>query len=76
MTPSAHYWRDKLPSWPDARRQAWGERANALEALGMPWELAEEQAYLETEAPAESAVAPQPKQEPRGKVRPYAPLFD
>jgi hypothetical protein len=79
MTPAPHPWRHALAGWPDARRLAWGERANALIDLGMPWELAEEQAFREAAAPPDPApiaagAAPAPPAR-RGKTKQAATLF-
>jgi hypothetical protein len=41
-------WRRRLANWPDAWRERWGHRANALEASGVPWIEAERQAWNET----------------------------
>lgn len=41
-------WRALLANWPDAWRERWGRRANALEDGGMPWVEAERQAWNET----------------------------
>lgn len=40
----------ELTWWPIERRQRWGERANELEASGLPWQAAERQAFDEIKA--------------------------
>lgn len=40
-------YRAQLASWPDEWRERWGVRANALEAAGLPWRAAEQQAFTE-----------------------------
>jgi hypothetical protein len=40
----------ELATWPIAKRQRWGERANALEDEGLCWKDAERQAFLEVQA--------------------------
>jgi hypothetical protein len=39
---------DDLASWPVARREMWGIRANELEGQGLSWRDAERRAYAET----------------------------
>lgn len=36
-----------LASWPDSWRERWGQRANALEDVGLSWRDAESRAFLE-----------------------------
>jgi hypothetical protein len=43
----------ELAGWPVEWRQCWGERANELEASGLPWQAAERQAFDETRAAKE-----------------------
>jgi hypothetical protein len=40
-------YRRVLSSWPDAWRERWGYRANALEEAGLAWRDAETQAFIE-----------------------------
>ncbi len=54
--PDSLPWRAKLATWPIPDRQAWGERANALEVeQGMHWKTAERQAFDEVRAKREAA---------------------
>lgn len=40
----------ELAGWPPEWRRRWGERANELEAGGVPWPQHEQQAFEETKA--------------------------
>ncbi len=40
-------YRRVLGNWPDAWREEWGHRANALEESGLSWRDAEAQAFVE-----------------------------
>lgn len=60
-------WRTTLARWPLERRQAWGERANALEAEGLPWDEAERRACAEVRSQGDTRWAspiPTPKPVP------------
>ncbi len=41
-------WRDSLADWPTPWRQKWGDRAEAYQVAGLPWDLAERRAFDET----------------------------
>jgi hypothetical protein len=45
--PDRSAWRSQVADWPIPSRQAWGERANALEDAGLSWNEAEWQAFQE-----------------------------
>ncbi len=57
--PESFPWREVLPDWPDARRERWGLRANALAEAGVPWPEDERQAFAEVSA---EKAKPQPDQ--------------
>jgi hypothetical protein len=44
---AALLWRKTVATWTTDQREAWGRRANALEAEGIGWREAEEAAYRE-----------------------------
>jgi len=46
--PDRSVWRSILATWPDDRRLRWGLRANQLEDLDHPWNVAEFMAFQET----------------------------
>jgi hypothetical protein len=50
----------RLTDWPIPWRQAWGERANALEDTGLKWNDAERQAFAELLAMMESGAKEPP----------------
>ena len=55
------FWRSTVSRWPINRRQAWGDRANALEESGMGWKEAERVAFEQVMAnlpPGRLAAAP------------------
>ena len=41
------FWRPTVARWPIDRRQAWGDRANALQDAGLDWKEAERMAFEE-----------------------------
>lgn len=41
------FWRATVSRWPIPRRQAWGDRANALQDAGLGWKEAERTAFEE-----------------------------
>ncbi len=41
------FWRATVSRWPIDRRQAWGDRANALQDAGLGWKDAERTAFEE-----------------------------
>lgn len=41
------FWRPTVGCWPIGLRQAWGDRANALESAGLGWKEAELAAFEE-----------------------------
>jgi hypothetical protein len=41
------FWRPTVARWPIDRRQAWGDRANALQDAGLNWKEAERTAFEE-----------------------------
>jgi hypothetical protein len=45
--PDRSVWRTEVATWTIARRQAWADRAEAYQAAGEPWNVAEWQSFRE-----------------------------
>jgi hypothetical protein len=55
--PPAGSWRKPIAWWPTEWRQRWADRAEVLQAGGLPWDQAERQAFLEVVAEINTAEA-------------------
>jgi hypothetical protein len=55
--PPAGSWRAPLAWWPAGWRKRWADRAEALQAEGLPWDRAEWVAFLEAVADINAAEA-------------------
>jgi hypothetical protein len=69
----ASCWRELVAPWPIERHQRWADRAEALQAEGLPWERAEWRAFLEIAEPDD--LTPAGPSRRTGDPAPF-PAFD